>query len=102
MRIAGFFPYHHVHCADRGSHRVRRCSPPVGKRGDKNQKNIDNTRKLERVEEAMRSFMAFNGRRPCPAQGSYKPGDANFLGVEASIAGTCTGGIVPPRAARSR
>ena len=33
---------------------------PGKEAGDVNQKNSDNTKKLERVEEAMRSFMAFN------------------------------------------
>jgi len=35
--------------------------------------------------------MAFHGRRPCPAQGSYQIGQANF-GLEAANPGSCTGG----------
>src|SRR5690242_8346084 len=34
--------------------------------------------------------MAFNGRRPCPADGQYAINNANF-GVEAATPGTCTG-----------
>src|ERR1700722_15741635 len=59
--------------------------------GDNNQKQIATTKKLEKVEEAMRAFMAFNGRRPCPADGQYGINTANF-GIEAATAGTCTGG----------
>ena len=70
--------------------------------GDINQKNINNTKKLEYVENAMRSFMAFHGRRPCPADGQYAVNTANF-GVEAAIAGTCTvtGGMMGPDAGTS-
>ena len=64
---------------------------PGQEAGDLNQKTINNIAKLEKVEEAMRSFMAFQGRRPCPADGQYAVNTANF-GREASIAGTCTGG----------
>lgn len=59
--------------------------------GDYNRKVVNNTQKLERVEEAMRAFMAFNGRRPCPADGQYAINTANF-GLEAATPGTCTGG----------
>jgi len=61
-----------------------------GDNGQSNQRVIDNAKKLERVEEAMRAFMAKNGRRPCPADGSYAFNTANF-GVEAANPGTCTG-----------
>src|SRR5690242_20690488 len=64
---------------------------PGGDTGGDNQKIISNTKKLERVEEAMRSFMAKNGRLPCPADGQYAFNDVNF-GVEAATPGTCTGG----------
>jgi hypothetical protein len=55
------------------------------------QKTLNNGKKLERIEEAMRSFMATNGRRPCPADGQYAENTANF-GKEAATPGTCTGG----------
>ena len=58
--------------------------------GDYAQKTANNVLKLDKVEEAMRSFMAVNGRRPCPADGQYAINTANF-GKEAAIAGTCTG-----------
>ena len=70
---------------------------PGQEAGDTNQKALNNTKKLERVEEAMRSFMAFQGRRPCPADGQYAEGTANF-GLEAATPGVCTGGT-PRRAA---
>ncbi len=63
---------------------------PGQEAGDRNQKTINNVQKLEKIEEAMRSFMAFNGRRPCPADGQYAVGTANF-GKEAATPGTCTG-----------
>jgi hypothetical protein len=59
--------------------------------GDINKKIIANEQRLEKVEEAMRGFMATNGRRPCPADGQYAVGTANF-GTEAANPGTCTGG----------
>jgi hypothetical protein len=62
-----------------------------GDTGSNNKKNLVNTNKLERVEEAMRSFMAVNGRLPCPADGQYAFNTANF-GIEAATPGTCTGG----------
>ena len=55
--------------------------------GDYAQKTANNVLKLVKVEEAMRSFMAVNGRRPCPADGQYAINTANF-GKEAAIAGT--------------
>ncbi|HWB12728.1 MAG TPA: FG-GAP repeat protein [Pirellulales bacterium] len=64
---------------------------PGKEAGDTNAKTIDDFEKLETVEEHMRSFMAANRRRPCPAQGSYAVNSANF-GKEAAIAGTCSGG----------
>src|SRR6266498_2422475 len=62
-----------------------------GENGQSNQKILDNAGKLERVEEAMRGFMAKNGRLPCPADGQYSFNTANF-GKEAATPGTCTGG----------
>ena len=66
---------------------------PGQEAGDTNIKIINNEKRLERVEEAMRSFMAVNGRRPCPADGQYAENTANF-GREASTGGSgaCTGG----------
>ena len=59
--------------------------------GAYNQKIIDNIHKLERVEEAMRSFEAAQGRLPCPADGQYAFNTANF-GLEAAGQGSCTSG----------
>jgi|GEM_PF-1560577 len=64
---------------------------PGKEAGDYGQKTVTNIQKLDKVEAAMRAFMAFKGRRPCPAQGSYDINAANF-GVEAATPGTCTGG----------
>jgi len=64
---------------------------PGQESGDVSQKILNNGKKLERVEEAMRSFMATNGRRPCPADGKYAENTVNF-GVEAANPGLCTGG----------
>ncbi|MFT3920952.1 MAG: hypothetical protein QM778_00300 [Myxococcales bacterium] len=63
---------------------------PGNEAGDYNNKIINNNKKLQRVEEAMRTFMVTNGRRPCPADGSSVPGQANF-GLEAATPGSCTG-----------
>ena len=57
-------------------------------------KILNNAKKLERVEEAMRSFMATNGRRPCPADGQYTENTVYF-GVEAGTPGVCTGNTAP-------
>src|SRR5579863_9702527 len=64
---------------------------PGKEAGDYNAKTIDDVHKLETVEEAMRSFMVFNRRRPCPADGQYAITSSNF-GKEASNAGGCQGG----------
>jgi hypothetical protein len=64
---------------------------PGQEAGDANQKTLNSITKLERIEEATRSFMAFHGRRPCPADGQYVENTANF-GLEAATPGTCTGG----------
>jgi len=63
---------------------------PGEQSGDYNQKTTNNLKKLEKVEESMRSFMALNGRRPCPADGQYAPGSQNF-GVEADSGGLTSG-----------
>jgi len=64
---------------------------PGREAGDNTKKAASSVQKLEKVEEAMRGFMASHGRRPCPAQGSYQLGQANF-GLEAANPGSCTGG----------
>src|SRR5438034_736460 len=56
---------------------------PGREAGDTNQKTTNNVHKLERIEEAMRGFMAMYGRRPCPADGQYAENTANF-GLEAA------------------
>ncbi|HEX4000988.1 MAG TPA: FG-GAP-like repeat-containing protein [Pirellulales bacterium] len=61
---------------------------------DNNGKILNNAKKLERVEEAMRSFMAANGRRPCPADGQYAE-NTQYFGVEAGTPGICTGNTSP-------
>jgi hypothetical protein len=64
---------------------------PGQEAGSNNAKITSTIQNLDRVEEAMRAFMARNLRRPCPADGSYAVNTANF-GVEAATPGTCTGG----------
>ncbi len=64
---------------------------PGQEAGDANQKSLTTIVKLGKVEEAMRGFMALNGRRPCPADGQYGVNTANF-GIEAANPGSCTGG----------
>jgi hypothetical protein len=56
--------------------------------GDANKKVITGIKRLDRVEEAMRGFMAANGRRPCPADGSAAVGSAGF-GQESITGGVC-------------
>ncbi len=73
---------------------------PGQEAGDTNQKNTNSTKKLERVEEAMRAFMTLNGRRPCPADGNQAEGAASF-GVESISSGVCntsTSGMLGPDA----
>ncbi|MGH7193467.1 MAG: hypothetical protein ACREJM_08030, partial [Candidatus Saccharimonadales bacterium] len=70
---------------------------PGGEAGDTNAKTISDIHKLERIEEHMRSFMVFNGRRPCPADGQYPelgPG-SQYFGQEAGTPGACTGNSAP-------
>src|SRR5262249_8324692 len=57
---------------------------------DYNQKIIENNRKLEKIDEAMRSFMAANGRRPCPADGVSAVNTATF-GQAVGSPGACAG-----------
>ncbi len=64
---------------------------PGQEAGDTNQKTLNNAKKLERVEEAMRAFMAANGRRPCPADGQYDQ-NTQYFGIEADNPGSCVGG----------
>lgn len=64
---------------------------PGREAGDYNEKILKDVDKLDRIEEAMRGFMVFNGRRPCPADGQYALNTPNF-GKEAANPGTCTGG----------
>jgi hypothetical protein len=64
---------------------------PGQEAGDMNQKMITDTEKLEKVEEAMRGFMAANCRRPCPADGQYSE-NTPYFGHEAANPGGCTGG----------
>ena len=59
--------------------------------GDYSQRGMSTLGNMYKVEEAMKSFMLFNGRRPCPADGQYPVDSANF-GIEAANPGSCTGG----------
>ena len=72
---------------------------PGGSAGDANQKSIATVQKLQKVEEATRAFMASQGRRPCPADGSYGVNTTGF-GIEAANPGTCTptSGMMGPNA----
>ena len=85
---------------------------PGQRPGDGSLKGRATVERLERIEKATTSFMALNGRRPCPADGSLDVNNANF-GKEVGAAGTCTpttgmlgpdatghivGGIVPTEA----
>ncbi len=67
---------------------------PGQESGDVNQKILSNDKRLARVEEAMRSFMATNGRRPCPADGQYAE-NTTYFGIEAGKPGICTGNTAP-------
>lgn len=64
---------------------------PGKETGDHNTKAKTSIEKLQKVEEAMKGFMVANGRRPCPASGTYDVNSASF-GVESATPGTCTGG----------
>jgi streptogramin lyase len=64
---------------------------------DQNLKIAASVNRLDRVEEAMRGFMAANGRRPCPADGSLAPNNGSW-GKESINAGVCniTAGMMGP------
>jgi hypothetical protein len=49
--------------------------------------------RMKKIEDATRSFMLKNLRRPCPSDFSLATNDGNF-GVESSVNGTCTGGAI--------
>lgn len=70
---------------------------PGKEAGSDNAKTISDVEKLQTVEEAMRSFMAYNGRRPCPADGQYPTSGPNtrYFGQEAGTPGTCQGNTAP-------
>ncbi len=51
---------------------------PGGDAGDINKKTLADIAKLDKVENAMRSFMFLNGRRPCPASGEYAVTESNY------------------------
>src|SRR6516165_10173429 len=55
---------------------------------DQNLKIAASVNRLDKVEEAMRGFMAANGRRPCPADGSLAPTNGSW-GKESISAGVC-------------
>jgi hypothetical protein len=57
------------------------------KANDQNQKIAASVSRLDRVEEAMRGFMAANGRRPCPAA-SQAQSNASW-GKESISGGVC-------------
>jgi len=62
---------------------------------DYNQQTIRNVNKLDRVEEAMRSYMVGHGHRPCPADGQYAM-DSQYFGVAAANAGCQNGTPAAP------
>src|SRR5271166_615903 len=68
---------------------------PAKDAGDFNTKTIQSIRKLDEVEEKMRSFIVVNGRRPCPADGSLAVNTTNF-GKETDTLGDglCTGALL--------
>jgi hypothetical protein len=66
---------------------------PGREAGSDAQKGARSVSKMDEVEDAMRAFMLFNGRRPCPADGQYDVNNANF-GREAANPGSCTGGTL--------
>ncbi len=65
---------------------------PGKEAGDYNKKVEISLKRLAKVEDAMKGFVAAYGRRPCPADGQYGVGNENF-GKEAENRGTCTGGM---------
>jgi DNA-binding beta-propeller fold protein YncE len=67
------------------------------KASDTNLKIAVSVNRLDKVEEAMRGFMAANGRRPCPADASLAQSNAGW-GKESINAGVCniTAGMMGP------
>jgi len=64
---------------------------PGGTKGSDAEKIKLTKERMQKIEDATRSFMAKNLRRPCPADGSIAPNAANF-GIEAGVPGNCFGG----------
>jgi len=64
---------------------------PGGKQSSDAEKQAITVQRMQAIEEAMKSFMIANLRRPCPADGSLAVSATNF-GVEGATPGTCTGG----------
>jgi hypothetical protein len=65
---------------------------PGGQVGSDNEKILVTRQRMNKIEEAMRAFMARDYRRPCPADGSIAFDTANF-GVEADNNGVCAAGV---------
>ena len=55
------------------------------------EKSAEALSRVQRIEEAMRGFMAANGRRPCPADATLSQTSRDF-GREAQTPGVCAGG----------
>ena len=55
-----------------------------------NAKAMASIDRIQQVEVSLKSFMLFNGRLPCPADGQYGMDDPNF-GKEAANPGSCVG-----------
>jgi hypothetical protein len=64
---------------------------PGREAGDINSRSLETLHRIYTIEEAVKSFLLAEGRRPCPAEGTYGVDEAHF-GVEAANPGTCTGG----------
>lgn len=63
---------------------------PGGNLGSDVEKERITREKMEKIEAATQSFMAANLRRPCPADGTFGAGNANF-GKEDNTPGRCSG-----------
>lgn len=69
---------------------------PGGLSGDYNAKLLSTTQKMQRIDDAMRGYMAANGYRPCPADGQY-PLNSQYFGVAVSdTSGGCSGTAPAP------
>src|SRR5438045_3526247 len=66
------------------------ASLPGGDAGDTNARVRQTYKRMTRIEDAMKSFMTANQRRPCPASGTYAE-SSQYFGREAATPGTCTG-----------